>query len=195
MRAAARRAPAARVGPRRRCTGTWSVPPPTFLRRLEKSLPRSLKMEGRELTSLLFHAPWAAKSYHQSRKRRGARANLLVQPSTRVSPVALRRRHGDAEHLRCFLERAADKIAQLDDFSLAGVMSGEPVQRFIDCQRLLLVAQRRGDLQFVHIDMFRPAAAFVAMLPSRPLDENPPHGLGSRGEEMRSIGKDSIAQA
>ena len=39
------------------------------------------------------------------------------------------------------------------------------------------------------------AAALVAMFSARPLDENPPHGLGSGGEEMRSIGKNSIAQA
>ena len=44
------------------------------------------------------------------------------------------------------------------------------------------------------IDMFRAATTFLAMLPARPLDENPPHRLGGRGEEMRSIGKDSIAQ-
>jgi hypothetical protein len=73
-------------------------------------------------------------------------------------------------------------------------VSGEPIQRFVHCQRLLLVAKRGGDLQFVHIDMFRPATALLAVLPARPLDENPPHGLGSRGEEMRSIGKGSIAQ-
>src|SRR6185295_12991057 len=62
-------------------------------------------------------------------------------------------------------------------------------------ERLLLVARWCCDLKFVHIDMFRAAAALLAMLPARPLDEDSPHGLGSRGEEMRSIGKDSIAQA
>ena len=93
------------------------------------------------------------------------------------------------------LTKAADKIAQLDDFSLASIVSGEPVQRFIDRKRLFLVAKRCGDLKFVNIDMLRPAAALLAMLPARPLDEDSPHGLGSRGEEMRSIGEDSITQA
>ena len=37
--------------------------------------------------------------------------------------------------------------------------------------------------------------ALLAMFPARALDEDSPHGFGSRGEEMRSIGKDSIAQA
>ena len=147
------------------------------------------------MTSLLVHAPWAAKSYHSVKKARRVRGNLLVQPGTRIGPFTLCSGHGDAEHLRSFLEREADKIAQLDDFSLAGVVSGEPVQRFIDRKRLLFVAKRCGDLEFGHIDMFRPAAALLAMLPARPLDEDSPHGLGSRGEEMRSIGKNSIAQA
>jgi hypothetical protein len=43
--------------------------------------------------------------------------------------------------------------------------------------------------------MFRAAAALLAMLPARALDEDSPHGLRSSGEEMRPIGKDSIAQA
>jgi hypothetical protein len=42
--------------------------------------------------------------------------------------------------------------------------------------------------------MFRTAAPLVPVLPARPLDEDSPHGLGSGGEEMRAIGKDSIAQ-
>src|SRR5204862_445215 len=132
--------------------------------------------------------------YHSAGERRAIRANLLMQPGTRVGPVTLCSGHRDAKHLRGFLERAADKIAQLDNFSLASVVSRKPVQRFIDRQRLLLVAQRCRDLKFVHIDMFRPAAALFALLSARPLDKNPPHRLGSRGEEMRSVGKDSIAE-
>src|SRR6185503_3206878 len=113
------------------------------------------------------------KSYHLAEQRPVTCANLLVQPGTRIRPFTLGSGHVNAEHLRGFLEREADKIAQLDDFSLAGVVSGEPVQRFIDRKRLLLVAKRCGDLKFIHIDMFRAAAALLAMLPARPLDENP----------------------
>src|SRR5688500_8076179 len=116
------------------------------------------------------------KSYHSAEQRPVTWANLLMQPGARVSPIALGGRHGDAKHLRGFLEREADKIAQLDDFSLAGVVSGEPIQRFVHRQRLLLVARRCGDFKFVHIDMFRPAAALFPMLPARPLDEDSPHG-------------------
>src|SRR5512132_153718 len=107
------------------------------------------------------------KSYHSAGQRLVIWANLLMQPGTSIRPVTLGRGHGDAKHFRGFLEREADKIAQLDDFSLAGVVSGEPIQRFIDGKRLLLVARRRGDLKFVHIDMFRAAAALVAMLSAR----------------------------
>src|SRR6185369_881645 len=145
--------------------------------------------------SVLLHAPRPAKSYHSAERRPVIWANLLVQPGTRIGPFTLGSGHRDAEHLRGFLEGEADKIAQLDDFGLAGVVSGEPVERFVDGERLLLVARRCGDLQFRHIDMFRAAAALLAMFPARALDEDSPHGFGSRGEEMRSIGKDSIAQA
>src|SRR5688572_1164157 len=110
------------------------------------------------------------KSYHSVEQGRVTRANLLVQPGTRVRPVTLSSGHGDAKHLPCFLEREADKIAQLDDFGLAGVVSGEAVQRFIDRKRLLLVPQRCGYLKFIHIDMFRSAAALLATLSARPLD-------------------------
>ena len=62
-------------------------------------------------------------------------------------------------------------------------------------ERLILIALRSGDFHFTRVDMFRTSAALLAELTARPLDEDSPHGLGSGGEEMRSIGKDSIAQA
>src|SRR5678815_1036070 len=43
--------------------------------------------------------------------------------------------------------------------------------------------------------MFRAATALLAIFPARALDENSPHGRRCRGEEMSSIGKDSIAEA
>jgi hypothetical protein len=52
-----------------------------------------------------------------------------------------------------------------------------------------------GAAMFGHIDMFRAATAFLAMLAAGTLDEDSPHGLRRRGEEMSTIGKDSIAQA
>ena len=122
-------------------------------------------------------------------------ADLLMQPGARVGPITLGGRNRDAERLGGFFEREADKIAKLDDFSLAGVMSGEPIERFVHRQGLFLVAMRRGDFKFVNIDMLRPSAALVAMLSARALDENSPHRLGGRGEEMRSVGKNSIAEA
>ena len=35
--------------------------------------------------------------------------------------------------------------------------------------------------------MFRSAAALLAMFPACPFDEDSPHRLGGRGEEMRSV--------
>src|SRR4051812_42757327 len=134
------------------------------------------------------------KSYQSAGQSLVIWSNLLMQPGTSIRPVTLGRGHGYAEHLRGFLEREAHEIPQLDDFGLAGVVRGEPIQRFIDVKRLRLVARRCGDLKFVHIDMFRSAAALLATLPAGSVNQNSAHGFGSRGEEMRSIGKYSIAK-
>ena len=72
----------------------------------------------------------------------------------------------------------------------------ELIQRFIHRERLLLVALRQRDFEFIDIDVDgTAAAAFLPRLAPGPLDEDAPHRLGCRGEEMRAIGEDTIAQA
>jgi len=78
---------------------------------------------------------------------------------------------------------------------------GEPIEHFVDGERLHLVVQRGGDLQLSHIDMFRPPPRFSracaaptrqesAASPRRPRQRNAP---GSRIAPLRRPTKRSQA--
>src|SRR5437879_2439032 len=55
-----------------------------------------------------------------------------VQPGLGVSPVAVGGGSGDAQHVGRFLDRQPAEVAQLDQFRLPGVLSGQLLQRLIE---------------------------------------------------------------
>ena len=63
----------------------------------------------------------------------------------------------------------------------------QPIQRLMDGERFWLIARRCGDFHLRRVNMLRPSTAFLALLAPRRLDENPPHRLGGRREEMGAI--------
>src|SRR4051812_30138930 len=91
----------------------------------------------------------------------GLPVDFLVQPGPGVSPVAVRRGHGDAERPRRLLDRQPGEVAQLDELGLDRILLLEPAQRLVERQQLF---PQFGRCQFDGVEVVanQPAAALVA---------------------------------
>ncbi len=110
------------------------------------------------------------------------------EPRPRIGPVAPHGRFGQAKLGGDLLVAHAHEIAQLDDLSVERVVSRQPVQGLVDGEHGLIgIVHGHGHTLQVHaLPIAAPAQLVLA---PRPVNEDPPHGLGGGGNEMRAIGE------
>jgi hypothetical protein len=130
----------------------------------------------------------------ETKRELTAGLNLPIEPRSRVSPVTLGGRRGDAKNLRGLLDGQADEVAQLHEFGFARVMRGEGVESFVNGEQFIISRFGCGDVNFARIDVFRAGSVTGGKLAPRALNENAPHRLGSRAEEVRAIFESLLAK-
>ena len=94
----------------------------------------------------------------------------------------------DAERVGDLLMFESHEIAQLHHFRFQGIFPGQRIERLIH-QQELVVLDRRGDPSFVPFHPFLIAAAFELGVAAGAVHEDPAHGLGGGGKEVRPVGK------
>src|SRR5262245_52023373 len=110
-------------------------------------------------------------------------AQSVVEPGLGESPIAIGGPPGDSQGRGGLLLVEAGEKAQLDELGTSGVHAGQLFQGVIERDQVLL-AGLIGDGQAIQVDTLAAAAAFQAVLVASPIDQNPPHGLGSGGKKM-----------
>ena len=93
--------------------------------------------------------------------------DFLEKPSPCVGPVAFGGGYRHAQHLGRLFQRQPDKIAQLHELRLAGIMSGETIQGLMYRQQFVIAARRRNfDEGIVDIDALQSAAVPLGPAPT-----------------------------
>src|SRR5439155_15954637 len=100
-----------------------------------------------------------------------------------VSPVAFGRWLGDAKKLRCFLDGHPNEITQFDQPRFHFVLRGQSVERFVDCQELLVIGIG-GNVCFLNVHTLLSATMALRAFAAGVVDEDAAHYLSCRREEM-----------
>ena len=98
-------------------------------------------------------------------------------------PVPLNRAWGDLEDLRDLLYGEAAEVAQLDDAGLAGTLSRETRESFVDGDNFVDPLRRDGEF-VVHVDAVKTAGAALGAVGARVIDQKLTHDVGSEAEEV-----------
>jgi len=98
-------------------------------------------------------------------------------------PVPLNGAGSDFEDLRDLLDREAAEVAQLDDAGLAGTLSRETRESFVDGDNFVDPLRRDGEL-VVHFDALQAAGAALGAVGARVVDQNLTHDVGSEADEV-----------
>ena len=109
------------------------------------------------------------------------------QPGTGISPPLLGGGRGNPERRSGLLKIQADEITQLYQFRLARIHGGKLFQGFVQGQQPVIIRDGRRNFEFVQFNRHDTCAPFHRQSPPGMLDQDAPHGLGSRAEEMRAI--------
>jgi hypothetical protein len=120
--------------------------------------------------------------------------NFAVEPGLGVRPVLLDGPFGQAQNFGGFRRRHADKETQLDDLGLNRTAGGQPVERVIDRQEMVLVG-RHGDFHIFNIYALQAAAVTAGEFAAGVVNEEMAHGLGGGGEEMGAIFEGRVVAA
>src|SRR5688500_13311843 len=117
-----------------------------------------------------------------------------MQPGPRKGPVPVGRAAGDAQGPASLADIESAKVLELDDLCFGRMMCGERVEQVADHDHPFgRWPQSRG--RVAKLDPLMEPAVLNPPPLAGPLDENPPHGLGRRREEVaatlpRLIGPD-----
>ncbi len=111
--------------------------------------------------------------------------NALKKPGASVGPLALNRLHGDAVKGRDLVELQTDKEPELHHFRLGRIQTGQLVEGIVDFKQTI-VLRFSGRVDAGQVNAF--LAATMPECPFAPgvLDEDAPHRLRRRGEEVAS---------
>src|SRR6266536_1940916 len=112
--------------------------------------------------------------------------HLGVEPGPGVGPPTLRRGLGNAEHLPGLRQGQSDEITQLHQLGLLWVAPGEPFERVVEGQELIVLGAG-GQLRFGKIAPFLAAPMTRRPFATGALDENAAHGFRGGTEEVRAI--------
>src|SRR5262245_54238664 len=115
--------------------------------------------------------------------RKSLRAfDFASQPGPREGPEKVGLAWGDTEHLRRLRDRQTGEIAELDEVGRERVFPGQPVQGFVEGNKVLVDLGRHqsGGIEY---GTFLAPAVLGPRAPPRLLDENAPHGLRRGGGE------------
>ena len=110
------------------------------------------------------------------------------QPGAGESPKPSRRSERDSKLLCCLFVRETDKETKLHQISRPRIDDCEAIQCSIQREQFI-VRHGQWNIDGFHINPFEFPAMFEPLLSACRLDENPPHGLRRRAEEMRAIFK------
>lgn len=107
----------------------------------------------------------------------------MKKPSAGVGPVAFGGGEGDPEQFRACFQRAADEVAELDQFGLGRLLGREASQGLVKGKKVF-----RGGIgswtDLVQVHALSVAAMLAASPTANSVNENTPHRLGRRSEEM-----------
>ena len=95
-------------------------------------------------------------------------------------------RLGNTEHLRCLLVRQSGEEPQLHHFRLPGVVCFQAIQGFVEREQLFVV-RGGGEVEAVEIYSLCSAAVTLIVFATCIINEDPAHGLGGSGEEVRTV--------
>src|SRR5262249_40257671 len=111
---------------------------------------------------------------------------LAVEPGAGVHPVALGRSGGDPQGLGGVAQGEAAEVAELDQPRFERIFALELPQGFVEREQVVRLILLRFGEQAAGVELDAPelAAPLVTLLAPRLLDEDPPHGLRGRSEEV-----------
>src|SRR5262245_44583894 len=111
----------------------------------------------------------------------------VVEPGAGEGPVPVGGAPGDPHRVGGLVQGQAGEEAQLDQLGTGRVPSGQLLQGVVDGEELL-VRCLVGYEKAVEIDALPTAAPLLPALVPRAVDEDAPHGLSGRGEEVAAAG-------
>lgn len=116
--------------------------------------------------------------------------HLVEQPRAGVGPVALGCAVGDTQQVGRLLKGEAGEIFLFHELGLARVVGGEAIERLVDEKQLLVVPERRGDVEagVTGADLRELATMADGALAAGIVNQDTPHALGGGGEEMGTVG-------
>src|SRR4051812_14216598 len=100
--------------------------------------------------------------------------------------MAIDRSNGDVERQRGLLDRQPGEIAQLHRLRGLRLFRRQSFERLIEGEQIVVGV--RGYLELaIEVDALKLSAMPHALLASRILHEDSPHGLGGGGKEMPAV--------
>lgn len=117
-----------------------------------------------------------------------------MEPGAGEAPVAFGGGDGDVEQGGAFLEGQAGEVAELYEFSFAGVVGGEAVEGVVDGEQFIAFPGR-GDFEAVEVEVVVTAAVFDALFAAGAVHEDAAHRFGGGAEKVCAVFKLAVAEA
>src|ERR1035437_2549037 len=112
--------------------------------------------------------------------------DLSKKPGARIGPPAVSGRNRNMEHCSGFPRGQASEVTQLKQFRLLAVPHSELVQSVIESEQVVIRFDV-WDFDLLDVEPLLAPSVTQRALPSRGVDQNAPHRLRRRAEEMRTI--------
>jgi len=112
-----------------------------------------------------------------------SRKQVAREGNSGKGPVPLHRAGSDLEDLRDLLDREAGELAQLDDAGLAGTLSRETGECFVDGDNVVDPLRRDGEL-VVHFDAAEASGASLGVVLAGVVNQDLTHDVGSKADEV-----------